>query len=317
MKKKILITGTLGFIFSNFIRKACYDKLPYSFITLDKAVSLSSLNNIYVNKGLSNNYIADVSDEHIIDRIFTFEKPDIVIHAAAETNSDCSHTLIKSNILGTQVIVNACIKYQVEKLLYISTADVYGYLGVDGDSFTEDSVVNPKTIYSASKASAELLVKAANNVSGLQYNIVRSSKNYGNRQGADKLIPKTIKSIMNNEPIQVYGQGQQIRDWIHVFDNCAGIIKVLDAGEKNETYNISSDQEYTNIETVKIICNAMKSGHNLITFVDGHVLSAHDFRQSVNSSKLKNLGWRPQIVFKRDLYDLCISWYENNKWFLR
>ncbi len=319
-KLKCLVTGSLGFIFSNFIRKALYEKLPYNFVTLDKAVLSSSLNNLYFNKALSSNYLADITDSHIIDRIFEVEKPDIVIHGAAESFVDYSlkdpNKFINANVLGTQNIINSSLKYGVKKLIYISTDEVYGHLtGESDESWTEESSLNPRNPYSASKAAGELLVRAANQSHGLIYNITRSSNNYGPRQTPEKLIPKVIKCIMNKEPIPVYGQGMQIRDWTHVYDNCAGIFAVLNKGEPNQVYNISANQEFTNIEVVHSICESMGEGHSLIEYIKDR--DGHDFRYSINTDKIKALGWKPEIFFKKHLYDLCISWYENNKWFLK
>lgn len=319
-KLKCLVTGSLGFIFSNFIRKALYEKLPYNFVTLDKAVLSSSLNNLYFNKALSSNYLADITDSHIIDRIFEVEKPDIVIHGAAESFVDYSlkdpNRFINANVLGTQNIINSSLKYGVKKLIYISTDEVYGHLtGESDESWTEESSLNPRNPYSASKAAGELLVRAANQSHGLIYNITRSSNNYGPRQTPEKLIPKVIKCIMNKEPIPVYGQGMQIRDWTHVYDNCAGIFAVLNKGEPNQVYNISANQEFTNIEVVHSICESMGEGHSLIEYIKDR--DGHDFRYSINTDKIKALGWKPEIFFKKHLYDLCISWYENNKWFLK
>jgi dTDP-glucose 4,6-dehydratase len=318
-KLKCLVTGSLGFIFSNFIRKALYEKYPYNFITLDKAVLSSSLNNMYFNKALSSNYIADITDHHIIDRIFEIEKPDIVIHGAAETFVDYSlsdpNKFINTNVLGTQNLINSSLKYGVKKFIYISTDEVYGHLSKESDeSWTEESPINPRNPYSASKAAGELLVIAANKSHGLIYNITRSSNNYGPRQTPEKLIPKVIKCIINKQPIPIYGQGMQIRDWTHVYDNCAGILTVLDNGSPNEIYNISANQEFTNIEVVHNICEAMGEGHELIKFVEDR--PGHDFRYSINSNKIKSLGWKPQHKFKDAIHDVC-DWYRSNQWFLR
>jgi len=319
MKKKVLVTGALGFIFSNFIRKAIYEKHPYQFITLDKAVLPGSLNNTYVNRSLASNYIADITDEHIINRIFELEKPDLIVHGAAETFVDYSlsdpNKFIKANAMGTQVLLNASLKYGLERFIYISTDEVYGHLVNDSDAaWTEEAPLNPRNPYSASKAAGELLVKAANQSHGLTYNITRSSNNYGPRQTPEKLIPKVIKCIQEGKPIPVYGQGSQIRDWTHVFDNCAGVLTVLNNGAPNETYNIAANQEFTNIEVVNMICNAMGKGHELITFVKDR--PGHDFRYSIDCSKIKKLGWSTQYKFKDGLAD-TVEWYVNNQWFLR
>ncbi len=316
-RKKILVTGSCGFIFSNFVRKAVYDKQPYQLISLDR-VNLNT-NSMYWNKNHTF-HIADIRDQHVIDKIFEFEKPDIVIHGAAESFVDSSLTdpnsFVTSNVLGTQVIINACVKSKVKKLIYISTDEVYGQLTNENqDSWKEDAPLNPRNPYSATKAAGELLVKAASESFNLKYNITRSSNNYGPRQFPEKLLPKTIKCILENKPIPIYGQGQQIRDWTHVYDNCSALFSIINSGQDNETYNISANQEFTNIEVIQQICNVMNKGHELISFVEDPRKS-HDFRYSVDTNKLKELGWKATTKFKDGIVD-TVNWYLNNQWFLK
>lgn len=317
-KKRLLCTGSCGFIFGNFLRKAVYEKQPYQLISVDR-VNNNSLNSMYWNKNHTF-HIADITDEHIIDKIFDLEKPEIVVHGAAETFVDYSlkdpNSFVKSNVLGTQVIINACIKHKVKKLIYISTDEVYGQLTSSEDSsWKEDSYLNPRNPYSATKAAGELLVKAAHESFGLDYNITRSSNNYGPRQTLEKLIPKTIKSIMNNEPITVYGEGSQIRDWTHVYDNCSALFSIINSNQINETYNISSNEEYRNIDVIKKICALMGKGSELITFIEDPRKS-HDFRYSVDTSKIRKLGWKPNFKFKDGISE-TVNWYLNNQWFVK
>jgi len=315
--KKVLITGTCGFIFSNFIRRAIHSKLPYKFVSIDRISTNST--NLYANKN-HDFYLADLTDSHIVDKIFQFERPDIVIHGAAESFVDYSLTnpnaFINSNVLGTQVVINACIKHDVERLIYISTDEVYGQLTSETDAaWTEEAPLDPRNPYSASKACGELLVKAAHQSHGLIYNITRSSNNYGPRQTSEKLIPKAIKCIMDGQKIPIYGQGLQIRDWTHVFDNCSAIISVLNNGKPNEIYNISANQELPNIEVIQKICNAMGKGHDLISFIEDP-RKGHDFRYSVDSSKIRKLGWEPAYKFKEGIVE-TVEWYKINQWMLR
>lgn len=317
-RRKVLVTGSCGFIFGNFVRKAVYDKMPYQLISLDR-VSLNTVNSMYWNKNHTF-HIADIRDQHVVDTIFQFEKPDIVIHGAAESFVDSSlkdpNSFVTSNVLGTQVIINACIKAKVEKLIYISTDEVYGQLTDESQlSWTEDAPLNPRNPYSATKAAGELLVKAAYESFGLKYNITRSSNNYGPRQFPEKLLPKTIKCILENKPIPIYGQGLQIRDWTHVYDNCSGLFSVIAAGKDNETYNISANQEFTNLEVINEVCNAMNKGHNLISFIEDPRKS-HDFRYSVDTTKIRDLGWKPTTKFKDGIVD-TVNWYLSNQWFLK
>lgn len=314
--KKVLLTGTCGFIFSNFIRRAIHEKQPYNFVSVDRVSG--NANVLYFHKNHSF-HLADLRDQHIIDKIFQFEQPDIVIHGAAESFVDYSlsdpNSFVSNNVLGTQVVINACLKHKVEKLIYISTDEVYGQLTSESDAAWDESApLNPRNPYSASKAAGELLVKAAHHSHGLIYNITRSSNNYGPRQTSEKLIPKAIKCIMTEQKIPIYGQGLQIRDWTHVFDNCAAILTVLNHGKPNEVYNISANQEFPNIEVIQKICNAMGDGHELISFVGER--PGHDFRYSVDSSKIRSLGWKPQYKFSDGIVQ-TVEWYKLNQWFLK
>lgn len=197
-----------------------------------------------------------------------------------------------------------------------NTDEVYGQLENESDpSWTESSPLNPRNPYAASKAAGELLVKAAHESHGLIYNITRTSNNYGPRQTPNKLIPKVIKCIINNEKIPVFGEGKQIRDWTHVFDNCSAIINILKNGNSNEIYNISANQEFSNIEVIQNICNVIGSGYNLIEHIEDP-RKGHDFRYSIDSSKTKSLGWKPQYRFKDGIVD-TIKWFYDNKWYLR
>ena len=323
-KKKILITGTAGFILGNFVRKIIYlsgkdsEKYPYTIVSIDK-VNNNAANSIYYNKDHTF-YIADIRDQHIINTIFQFERPDIIIHGAAETHVDNSlsdpNSFVTSNILGTQILLNCSVKYGVEKFIYISTDEVYGQLTNESDlPWKEDAELNPRNPYSATKASGELLVKAAAESFGLIYNITRSSNNYGPRQTPEKLIPKAIKCILNNEKIPIYGKGLQIRDWTHVYDNCSALMTILQKGKNNEIYNISAHQEFPNIEVIQEVCNSLKRGHDLISFIEDPRKS-HDFRYAVDTAKIKELGWKPNFKFKDGIIDTC-DWFIANKWFLK
>lgn len=320
MKKKILLTGSAGFIAGNFIRKAIYDKTPYEFVSIDKITNSSVLNNIFINKS-HQFYMNNICDAHSMDLIFQHHRFDYLIHYAASTHVDRSiesaNDFIQDNIVGTQVLVDMCVKYGV-KLLAFSTDEVYGSLKNESDkSWTEDSPIAPNNPYAASKASAELLVQAAGKTHGLDYVITRSSNIYGPRQTADKLLPKVIKCVLDKKPIPVYGQGLQMREWLNVIDNADAILKILDNWKSGEIYNISMNQEFSNIEVIQEICNIMGSGYDLITFVEDR--KGHDFRYSVDSSKIKSLGWKPKYKFKGPGQGLeaTINWYKANQWFIR
>lgn len=318
-KKKILVTGSCGFIFGNFLRKAVYEKQPYQLASVDR-VSNNNFNSMYWNKNHIF-YVADIRDQHVMDTIFQIEKPDIVLHGAAETFVDYSlsdpNSFVTSNVLGTQIIVNSCVKYKVDKLIYVSTDEVYGQLTSESDSsWTETCSLNPRNPYAATKAAGELLVKAAHESFGLKYNITRSSNNYGPRQTTEKLIPKTIKCILQGKKIPVYGKGLQVRDWTHVYDNCSAIFNIINNGIDNETYNIAANQEFSNIEVIHKICKVIDKGYDLIEHIDDPRGNGHDFRYSVNPTKIKNLGWKPQFKFNEGI-DQCVNWYLMNQWMFK
>ena len=308
-KKKLLVTGSCGFVFGNFLRQAVYSKQPYHLISLDR-VSNNTINSMYWNKNHVF-HIADVTDRHIIDTIFQLEKPEIVIHGA-ESNNSSSEEHIHANILGTQNIIEICNKHNIQKLIYISNNKVYGQLSSESEeSWLETSQLNPRSVYAITKVTSELLVKNSN----IKYNIIRSSNNYGPRQSINKLIPKIIKCILDERPIPIYDQGLQVRDWVHVYDNCSAIFTVLQNGKDNEIYNVSSNQEFSNIEMAMHVCNIMGKGHNLISYVP-NLNNYSDFRRATNATKLKSLGWKPNIKFKEGITE-TIYWYLNNRWYLK
>ena len=315
-KSKILVTGSAGFIFSYFVRHVLRTTKEYNLVSVDKVTRDKGLKTIYINPS-HNFYLADVADHHIINRIFEKERPDYVVHGAAESHVDDSIAgavpFIHSNVMGTQVITDACVKYGVKKLVYISTDEVYGQLAATDKPWKEDSNLNPRNPYSASKLSGELIVKAAGQTHGLNYNITRSCNNFGPRQSTKNLVPKIIKNIINKEDVPIYGQGSQIREWIHVEDNCEAILKILKAAPSNETYNISTGYEFSNLEMFNEICNIMEDGHQLIKFVKDR--EGHDFRYAIDSSKLRELGWTPSFRFKEALKQV-IFWYKGNQWYL-
>ena len=316
-KQKILVTGSCGFIFSNFIRLAFKDNLPYEIVSIDKITRPEGLNTVYQNRS-HNFYLGDVADHHFVHRVFELERPDIVVHGSAESHVDesicAAQTFVRSNVLGTQVLIDASLKYDIKKFVMISTDEVYGSLfNEDSKPWIEDSHLSPRNPYSASKLSAELLVKAAHETHDLPYIITRSCNNVGPWQSLRNLVPKVIGCILNNKKIPIYGQGLQMREWIHVVDNCYAIFKIIEQPTVNEIYNISTGYEVTNLEMVNNICNIMGSGHELISFVNDR--PGHDFRYACDSSKLRELGWKPTFKFKDALKHTC-KWYSKNQWFV-
>lgn len=312
--KKILVTGTCGFIFSNFMRKAMREKWPYKFASVDKVLASYNLYNVEANRD-HNFYMGDIADEKFMENVFELEKPDIVIHGAAESFVDDSirsaGPFIHSNVVGTQVMVDLSLKHQVKQFLYVSTDEVYGQLKPGDPAWAEETPTNPRNPYSASKLAGELIVKAANQTHGLQYNITRCCNNYGPSQPPRNLVPKVISCILRNQPIPIHGSGLQLREWIFVEDHCSAIKTIIEKGEINQTYNIGTHEEFSNLEMVNNIETILNHPAKI-----NHVKDrpGHDFRYSVDYSKLKQLGWAPSFSFPEGL-NKCVKWYLDHRSF--
>lgn len=306
--KTILITGTAGFIFSNFIRKVFHDRLPFKFVSVDKVIASYNLKNIFKHPDHTF-YMGDVADKEFMSNVFELERPNIIIHGAAESFVDDSirsaGPFVHSNIVGTHTMVDLSMKYDVDRFIYISTDEVYGQLMPGEASWKEDHITKPRNPYSASKACGEMLVYAANQTHGLKYNITRCCNNYGPRQPPRNLIPKAITSILNGQPVPIHGEGKQMREWLYVKDNCSAIMKIINEAPINETYNIGSGVEFTNLEIVRRIGDILKIEPQ-ISFIKDR--PGHDFRYSVDCSKITQLGWKPNFDFDRGLFE-CVNWY--------
>lgn len=316
-KKKVLVTGSGGFIFGNFIRQVFYDKKPYTVSSIDRVRDSHLIHNIYVNMD-HQFYIADVRDPHTLHVIFQKERPDVVVHGAAESCVDKSieqtAPFTTSNVVGTQNVIDECLKINA-KLIYMSTDEVYGALKSDSEpSWDEDAPLKPRNPYSATKAAGELLIRAAHETHGLRFNVVRACNNYGPWQTPNKFIPRIIQCILNDKPIPIYGKGDQIRDWIHVYDTCSALFKVIDEAPEGMIYNITTKQEFTNLEVAQAVCNAMEKGHDLLTHVEDR--PGHDFRYSITNDRIKALGWEPTLKFREGIQQTC-QWYVTNKYALQ
>lgn len=314
MKKKILITGSAGFIFSNFMRKVIDEQWQHDFVSIDRVYESYNRHNIIANRN-HQFYLGDISDELLMDNIFSIEKPDIIIHGAAFSFVDASinsaKEFIQNNVVGTQVMVDMAVKYKTERFVYISTDEVLGHLKPGDLSWTEDAPLAPRNPYSASKAAAELIVKAAHETHGLSYNITRCSNNFGKLQPSRNLVPKIIYCLLNDKEISIHGTGLQLREWIFVEDHNSAVMKIIDSAPLNETYNIGSGVELTNLEMVEAISKFMKKTPKIKHVEDR---KGHDFRYSVNCDKIKKLGWKPAHTFEEGLKK-CVDWYLNNPWY--
>lgn len=315
----IIVTGGAGFIGSNFIfyqlknhpddRIVCLDKLTY-------AGNLETLKSVMDNENFR--FVkADIADKQAVEALFEEEKPDIVVNFAAESHVDRSiedpSIFLKTNILGTQVLMDACRKFEVKRYHQVSTDEVYGDLPLDRPDlfFTEETPIHTSSPYSSSKAGADLLVLAYYRTFGLPVTITRCSNNYGPYHFPEKLIPLIISRALADESLPVYGKGENIRDWLYVEDHCAAIDLVIRKGRVGEVYNIGGHNEKTNLEVVKTILKQLGKPESLITFVTDR--PGHDMRYAIDPAKIhRELGWLPQTKFD-DGIKKTIDWYLDNK----
>ncbi len=318
---KILVTGGAGFIGSNFIRYMLKKYPHYYIINLDKLTYAGNLENLKdVERNPHYKFVkGDITNKALVEKIFDDEKIDSVVNFAAESHVDRSiddpYVFLMTNVLGTQVLLDASLKHSVKKFLQISTDEVYGSLE-DTGYFTEQTSLSPNSPYSASKASADLIVKAYHRTYGLPINITRCSNNYGPFQFPEKLIPLMIINALNDKELPIYGDGLNVRDWIHVEDHCRAIDIVLHEGVIGEVYNVGSSCERKNIEIVKLILKELRKPETLIKYVKDR--PGHDRRYAIDSSKIqRELGWKSEIDFL-DGMKQTIKWYiENKEWWQR
>lgn len=326
---KILVTGGAGFIGSNFLRVFVPKYKEHTFINLDKLTYAANLSNLK-NIDQEENYRferADIADYDSVQEIFKRYNPDIVVHFAAESHVDRSIVgpadFIRTNIVGTFNLLEACRTHWKDaggKLFHhVSTDEVYGSLGEAG-YFTEESRYDPSSPYSASKASSDHLVRAYHRTYGLPVKITNCSNNYGPYQFPEKLIPLMILNAIEGKPLPVYGQGQNVRDWLYVEDHCHAIWLVIHKGRVGETYNIGGNNEWKNIDIVHKICEILGEElgkdptqfKQLVTFVADR--PGHDLRYALDSTKIRReLGWKPCETFETGLRK-TVKWYLENKW---
>lgn len=315
----IIVTGGAGFIGANFVyyelekhpedRIICLDKLTYAgnLETLEEAMKNPNFRFV---KG-------DIADKEFVEKLFEEEKPDIVVNFAAESHVDRSiedpGIFLKTNILGTQVLMDACRKYGIKRYHQVSTDEVYGDLPLDRPDlfFTEETPIHTSSPYSSSKAGADLLVLAYHRTYGLPVTISRCSNNYGPYHFPEKLIPLMISRALADESLPVYGKGENVRDWLYVKDHCVAIDLVMREGKVGEVYNIGGHNEKSNLEVVKIILDKLDKPESLITYVTDR--PGHDMRYAIDPTKIhEELGWLPETKFE-DGIEQTIEWYLNNK----
>lgn len=316
---KFLVTGGAGFIGSNYLHYVV-NKYPKDyFVCLDALTYAGNYNNIKSLEGKSNYKFVkgDIRDSEFIDKLFNDEKFDIVINFAAESHVDNSiknpNLFADTNVLGTMTLLNASKKYNVKRYHQVSTDEVYGDLPLDRPDlkFTEETPIHTSSPYSASKAGADLQVLAYARTFGIPVTISRCSNNYGPYQFQEKLIPVVISKALKDEPIPVYGKGENVRDWIHVHDHNVGVDLIVRNGRVGEIYNLGGHSEKTNLDVVKTILKHLGKPETLITFVTDR--PGHDLRYAIDSSKVeKELGWNRTYNFDDGIKE-TVNWYVNNE----
>lgn len=315
----ILVTGGAGFIGSNFIQYMLNKYPEYRIVCVDAltyAGNLSALKKV-MDRQEFRFVKLDICDRAGVYKLFEEEQPDMVVNFAAESHVDRSiekpEIFLKTNILGTEVLMDACREFGRVRFHQISTDEVYGDLPLEHPEllFTEESPIRPSSPYSASKASADLLVMAYYRTYGLPVSISRCSNNYGPYQFPEKLIPLMIVNALADMPLPVYGTGDNVRDWIYVEDHCKAIDLILHQGKTGEIYNVGGNAEKTNLEIVKRICHELDKPESLITFVEDR--KGHDMRYAIDSTKMKReLDWFPEANFD-DMLKKTIQWYVENE----
>ena len=317
----IVVTGGLGFIGSNFIRDLITEHSDIFITNIDAETYAGGKDNLTdIEKNKNYQYFkGKIQDYAFLENILKTYKPDAIINFAAETHVDrsiqSSQPFIETNILGTHTLLEAALNQKVKKYIQISTDEVYGSIEPPA-RFTENSLIKPNSPYSASKASADHMVRAYYKTYGLNTMIIRCSNNFGPYQYPEKVIPYFISLALENKKVPVYGDGLNVRDWIYVNDFCSAIALVLNKGKAGEVYNIGSDCELTNLELTKKVLKRLSKPEALINYVEDRL--GHDRRYAMDSTKIqKELGWKKKYNFEEAL-DKTIVWYKNNtKWIER
>lgn len=306
MKNKILITGSCGFIGSNFIRKTIYEKIS-NICSIDRLDNDSGSFNFYQNKSHSF-YIGNILDKKLLDAVFKFENPNIVLHLAESKNPE---EAISENGIVTLNLLQKCKQYNVNKFILGSTTHVYGSTSKESSYlFKEEDHCNPNTLYDISKLNSEQIVRKFCQENKLNYNIFRICDVYGQRQNTDYFIPSLLKSLSQTNSCEINGDGSNVREWMHVSDVCSAIIFLIQNARENEIYNISSGYEFSFLEIAQIV---LKNFSNPTLYHNKNSINIE--RVSSSNDKLKKLGWSPSIKIRSGIEE-TFQWYNNNKWFL-
>ncbi len=319
--KNLLVTGGAGFIGSNFVRHILEARPGTRVVNFDKLTYAGNLENLE-DVSSNPNYVfvkGDICNEEDVRSTFREYSIGHVVHFAAESHVDRSimgsGVFVRTNVLGTQVMLDAAKEAGVVKFIHVSTDEVYGSLGATG-KFTESTPLHPNSPYAASKASSDMLALAYQHTFGMHVVITRCSNNYGPYQFPEKLIPLMIINAMKDKPLPVYGDGLNVRDWLHVADHCRAIDVVLEKGKPGEVYNIGGNNESPNIAIVKLILSTLGKPENLITYVKDR--PGHDRRYAIDATRMRTgLGWEPSYTFASGMEE-TIRWYvQNTSWWER
>ena len=316
--KTILVTGGAGFIGANFVRMVLDEQPGVRVVNLDKLTYAGNLENLagYVDNPNHVFVKGDICDGPLVSRLIDAHHIDAIVNFAAESHVDRSlvepGVFIETNVQGTLVLLKIALEKKIQRFLQVSTDEVYGSLGPEG-LFTETTPLSPNSPYSASKASADMLVAAFGHSWGLPYNITRCSNNYGPYQFPEKMLPLMIHNALNDKSLPVYGDGLYVRDWLYVYDHCTAIWKVLTEAAPQTVYNIGGNNEKTNLEVIRLILERLGKPESLITHVTDR--PGHDRRYAIDSSKMMNeLGWKPTVTFEEGIAR-TIDWYlEQTEW---
>jgi dTDP-glucose 4,6-dehydratase len=317
----VLVTGGCGFIGSNLVHWLRRHRPQWTVVNLDKLTYAGNLENLTALEGDPKHLFVqgDVANRELVDHVLRTHRIDAIMHLAAESHVDRSilgpEAFIKTNVLGTQVLLEAARHAKISRFLMVSTDEVYGSLGPTG-LFSETTPLAPSSPYSSSKASADLIALSYEHTFGLDVVVTRCSNNYGPYQFPEKLIPLMVLNALHDKPLPVYGDGLNVRDWLHVDDHCSALVTVLEKGKKGRVYNIGGNSERTNIVIVKTILQAVGKPETLIKYVTDR--PGHDRRYAIDASKIRaELGWQPSYVFEQALGQ-TVNWYlEHKPWWER